>query len=192
MKEFTRFLKKKKYGLLFLGVLFAFGVVVGSIIGLSNMNVLSSQALYYKEHITETSYPYVLLHFFFLAISLFTSYFGIGLPIILTLFFYEGMSFGLILALFTSTFHTGGFLFAILFLLITKGVYLILFILFFFHTLEIARKRVGDFIYKTNSCASLQNHAKAGILLIFFTFLFDIILLLFGTPLISLFQFLLK
>ena len=192
MKEFTNYLKKKKYILLFLGVLFVFGVVVGAIIGLSNMSVLESQAFYYKEHISEISYQYILLHFFFLALSLFTSYFGIGLPIILTLFFYEGMSFGFLFALFTSTFHTGGFLFAILFLLITKGVYLVLFVLFFFHTLEIGRKRIGDFIYKTNSCSSLQNHAKAGILLIFFCFLFDIALSLFGTPLISLFQFLLK
>ena len=192
MKEFTKYLKKKKYILLFLGVLFVFGVVVGAMIGLSNVGVLESQALYFKEHISEISYQYILLHFFFLALSLFTSYFGIGLPILLTLFFYEGMSFGFVFALFTNTFHIGGFLFAILFLLITKGVYLVLFVLFFFHSFEIARKRIGDFIYKTNSCSSLQNHAKAGILLIFFTFLFDIALLLFGTPLISLFQFLLK
>ncbi len=192
MKEFTHYLKKKKYVLLFLGVLFVFGVVVGVMIGLSNMGVLESQALYFQENINEISYQYILLHFFFLALSLFTSYFGIGLPILLTLFFYEGMSFGFVFALFTSTFHIGGFLFAMLFLLITKGVYLVLFILFFFHSFEIARKRIGDFIYKTNSCSSLQNHAKAGILLIFFTFLFDIVLSLFGTPLISLFQFLIK
>ena len=192
MKELTKYLKKKKYILLFLGVLFAFGVVVGVIIGLSNMGVLESQALYFKEHMNETSYQYVLLHFFFLSISLFTSYFGIGIPILLTLFFYEGMSFGFLFALFTSTFHIGGLLFAVLFLFITKGIYLLLFLLFFFHSLEIGRKRVGDFIYKTNSCGALQNHAKAGIVLILICFLFDVALFLFGTPLISLFQFLLK
>ena len=139
MKELTKYLKKKKYILLFLGVLFAFGVVVGVIIGLSNMGVLESQALYFKEHMSETSYQYVLLHFFFLSISLFTSYFGIGIPILLTLFFYEGMSFGFLFALFTSTFHIGGLLFAVLFLFIT--------------------------------CGALQNHAKAGIVLILICFL---------------------
>ncbi len=191
MRELKKYLKKKKYLLLFVGILFSIGLIVGLILSITHINWIQNDILYFANHLESQTYEYTLFHFFLLVVSLFFSFFGIGIPILCTILFYEGMSLGFLIGSFTLCFQLKGLLFSILFYLITKGAYLLILIFFFFKCIEIARKMIGKYIYKTNPSMYIVKMLKGTLILIFFVFLIDSFLYFFATPLITIFRFLL-
>ncbi len=190
MREIKNYIQKKKYILLFLVILFVFGLVVGMIYGGLNLDIVKLQAENFAESINTQGYNYLFIHFFLLVLSLVLSYYSIGIPILCTIVFYEGMSFGFLLLPFTASFGISGFLFSLIFTGITKGIYWIILFFFFLKCLEIARKKIGSFIYKSEK-PNLVTYRNACILFIFLLFFYDGILALFGTKIVSLFSFLL-
>jgi len=190
VQKFKYYLKKKKYIFLFLGVLILFGFVVGLILGITNIDILKENVFYYIEHIPSQSYNYLFIHFFFLVISFITSFFGIGIPILCTILFYEGLTFGFLMGIFSLTCGIGGFFFSIVFTIVTKLFYILFLFFFFLKCLEIARKMIGKYIYKTPVPSILISLSKASILFILFIFFNDLLVLFFGSKIITIFGFL--
>lgn len=192
MHKFKKYLKNKKYILLFVATLFVFGIVTGLFLSVSNINHLKDSVMFYAENIREANYNYILIHFFLLVISFVTSFLGIGIPLLCSILFYEGLTCGFLIGIFTVTYQIGGFIYAFLFILILKGIYLILFLIFFFKCLNIARKMIGKYIYKTDVSTLIIRLIKACGCIIFITFLNDLFILLVGDKILPLFHFLLS
>lgn len=190
MQKIKYYIRKKKYLFLFFSVLLLFGFIIGLLLGISNIDILRESVTYYAENIQNRSYNYLFIHFFILVIGLGTSFVGLGIPILCTLLFYEGLSFGFIISIFSVTCGIGGFLFSLLFLIITKVIYLFLFLLFFLKCIEIARKMIGKFIYKTEFPHIVISLLKASILFICFIFINDLVVLFLGNKILPIFGFL--
>lgn len=189
MKEY---IKRNKLYLLFIAVLLIFGIVVGLYFGISHIDSLKEDVLYYTSHIQERSYNYLFFHFFVLVLGVILSFFGIGVPFLCALLFYEGMSIGFLLAIFAITYGFNGFLFAFIFLLITKLVYLICFWFLFSKCVKIARKMIGKYLYKTDPSLLLVHLLKGVSVFILFVMIYDVLLWWIGKPVITWFQFLLQ
>jgi len=191
MQNMKLYCFKKRYLLLFLAVLICFGSIVGLYLGIHNIDYLKENVLYYVTNINSQTYNYILIHFFVVTISIITSFIGIGIPFLCTLIFYEGMSIGFLIGLFSITYGLKGILFSLIFLIITKLIYLIILVFLFSKCLNIARKMIGKFIYKTDPSILVKHLLKGCICLTGMLLLYDTLLVLIGNKVISIFQFLL-
>ena len=192
MCHIKRFVKNQKYILFFLGTLFVFGIATGLILSLTNIEVLKESVLSYVMNIQTINYNYLLIHFFLLVLCFVTSFLGIGIPFLCALWFYEGLTWGFVFGIFSATYQLGGFLFAFLFIVITKGIYLLLFIFFFLKCLNIARKMIGKYLYKTDPSVALVRLIKGCACIICLAFLNDFLLLLLGGKVVPFFRFFLN
>lgn len=190
MDKIKEYCRKKRFLLLFLAVLFLFGLIVGLYLGIDGIEILKKDVLYYARNIGSQSYNYLLIHFFFLTISLVLSFFAIGIPLLCTILFYEGMCLGFLLGIFSLTYGVGGGLFAAIFFVLTKLFFVVILILFFLKCLEIARKMIGKYIYKTDPSIVISKHLKACFYLIGFVLIYDLFLIILGDKILPLFSFL--
>lgn len=190
MHRLKYYLQKKKYLFLFLSILIIFGIITGLYLGITNIEFLKEDISYYAMNIKNQDYNFLLIHFFLLVISLATSFIGLGVPILCTLIFYEGLTTGFLIGIFSITNGIGGCLFSLIFILITKVIYILLLLFFFLKCLEIARKMIAHFIYKKEIPSILVSISKASILLILFIFINDLIVLAIGNKILPIFGFL--
>lgn len=192
MHKIKKYIQNNKYLLLFLTTLFVFGIVSGLIIGISNIHLLKESVIFYADNIKNTNYNFILIHFFFFVISFVFSFLGIGIPLLCTILFYEGLTCGFLLGIFTVTYQLGGFFYAFAFSILIKGVYLLLLVLFFFKCLTIARKMIGKYLYKTDPSLVIVRKIRACAWIIGLLFLNDVVVFFLGNKILPLFHFLLS
>ena len=176
--------------MLFLSVLLVFGLLIGLYIALSNIEILREEDTYYVSHIENRTYNHVFFHFFILVIGTILSFFAIGIPFLCALLFYEGMSIGFVLGIFGAVYHSGGLIFALIFLLITKAFYLFNLLFLFTKCLKISCKMIGKYIYKTDPSILVKHFMKGCVLITLFVLLYDLFLWGFGDQILPLFKFL--
>lgn len=192
MTILKKFLSRKKYLFLFMGILTLIGTLVGLYLSFKNINILKDNVYYYINNRQNLQFNYIYIHFFFLVISFIGSFFIIGLPLLCTLIFYQGLSLGFLLGIFSLTLSIKGFVYAIIFFSVTQLFYLIILSFFFIKCFNITRKTIGKIIYKTNPTNYLVSMTKSCGLLILLQTLYDFFLLLFNKPILNVFAFLLE
>ena len=192
MTILKKFLSRKKYLFLFMGILTLIGTLVGLYLSFKNINILKDNVYYYINNHQNLQFNYIYIHFFFLVISFIGSFFIIGLPLLCTLIFYQGLSLGFLLGIFSLTLSIKGFVYAIIFFTVTQLFYLIILYFFFIKCFNITRKTIGKIIYKTNPTNYLVSMTKSCGLLILLQTLYDFFLLLFNKPILNVFAFLLE
>ena len=192
MTILKKFLSRKKYLFLFMGILTLIGTLVGLYLSFKNINILKDNVYYYINNRQNLQFNYIYIHFFFLVISFIGSFFIIGLPLLCTLIFYQGLSLGFLLGIFSLTLSIKGFVYAIIFFSVTQLFYLIILSFFFIKCFNITRKTIGKMIYKTNPTNYLVSMTKSCGLLILLQTLYDFFLLLFNKPILNVFAFLLE
>ena len=192
MTILKKFLSRKKYLFLFMGILTLIGTLVGLYLSFKNINILKDNVYYYINNRQNLQFNYIYIHFFFLVISFIGSFFIIGLPLLCTLIFYQGLSLGFLLGIFSLTLSIKGFVYAIIFFSVTQLFYLIILSFFFIKCFNITRKTIGKIIYKTNPTNYLVSMTKSCGLLILLQILYDFFLLLFNKPILNVFAFLLE
>uniref|UniRef100_UPI004027FB35 hypothetical protein n=1 Tax=Candidatus Ventrenecus sp. TaxID=3085654 RepID=UPI004027FB35 len=192
MTILKKFLSRKKYLFLFMGILTLIGTLVGLYLSFKNINILKDNVYYYINNRHNLQFNYIYIHFFFLVISFIGSFFIIGLPLLCTLIFYQGLSLGFLLGIFSLTLSIKGFVYAIIFFTVTQLFYLIILYFFFIKCFNITRKTIGKIIYKTNPTNYLVSMTKSCGLLILLQTLYDFFLLLFNKPILNVFAFLLE
>ncbi|MBD9074880.1 hypothetical protein EGP91_02595 [bacterium] len=192
MTILKKFLSRKKYLFLFMGILTLIGTLVGLYLSFKNINILKDNVYYYINNRQNLQFNYIYIHFFFLVISFIGSFFIIGLPLLCTLIFYQGLSLGFLLGIFSLTLSIKGFVYAIIFFTVTQLFYLIILYFFFIKCFNITRKTIGKIIYKTNPTNYLVSMTKSCGLLILLQTLYDFFLLLFNKPILNVFAFLLE
>uniref|UniRef100_UPI003FF147FE hypothetical protein n=1 Tax=Candidatus Ventrenecus sp. TaxID=3085654 RepID=UPI003FF147FE len=192
MTILKKFLSRKKYLFLFMVILTLIGTLVGLYLSFKNINILKDNVYYYINNRQNLQFNYIYIHFFFLVISFIGSFFIIGLPLLCTLIFYQGLSLGFLLGIFSLTLSIKGFVYAIIFFTVTQLFYLIILYFFFIKCFNITRKTIGKIIYKTNPTNYLVSMTKSCGLLILLQTLYDFFLLLFNKPILNVFAFLLE
>lgn len=192
MTILKKFLSRKKYLFLFMGILTLIGTLVGLYLSFKNINILKDNVYYYINNRQNLQFNYIYIHFFFLVISFIGSFFIIGLPLLCTLIFYQGLSLGFLLGIFSLTLSIKGFVYAIIFFTVTQLFYLIILYFFFIKCFNITRKTIGKIIYKINPTNYLVSMTKSCGLLILLQTLYDFFLLLFNKPILNVFAFLLE
>lgn len=192
MTILKKFLSRKKYLFLFMGILTLIGTFVGLYLSFKNIDILKDNVYYYVNNRQNLQFNYIYIHFFFLVISFIGSFFIIGLPLLCTLIFYQGLSLGFLLGIFSLTLSIKGLVYAIVFFTVTQLFYLIILYFFFIKCFNITRKTIGKMIYKTNPTNYLVSMTKSCGLLILLQTLYDFFLLLFNKPILNIFAFLLE
>ena len=192
MTILKKFLSRKKYLFLFMGILTLIGTLVGLYLSFKNINILKDNVYYYINNRQNLQFNSIYIHVFFFVISFIGSFFIIGLPLLCTLIFYQGLSLGFLLGIFSLTLSIKGFVYAIIFFTVTQLFYLIILYFFFIKCFNITRKTIGKIIYKINPTNYLVSMTKSCGLLILLQILYDFFLLLFNKPILNVFAFLLE
>ena len=187
-----RYLKQKKYILLFLSIIVLIGFIVGCYLVNQNYSYLEPSVLSFSMNLEYQTFNYVFYHFFFLVIAFLLSFFIIGIPLLLTLIFYEGVSFGFLISIFLVIYGLKGTLFALIFIILTKLGYFIVLNLIFLKCLEIARKMIGKYLYHTDPSNYIKKNALGVTIYIIVVILIDFIILKCSNSILVFFRFLIS
>ena len=186
-----RYLQARKYLLLFLGIILLIGFGIGMFLGITNIEALRYSVMSYASNMGGASFNYLYFHFFIVVISVLLSFCLIGVPLLCAIIFYEGMSIGFLIGIFGLTYGLKGLLFSVLLLLVTKFVYLFLLIFLFSKCLQIARRMIGRFLYKSKNNELMVHLAKGVLVIVLGIIFYDTLLLLCGSKILKTFSFLL-
>ena len=192
MTLLKKFLNRKKYLFLFMSVLLLIGFIIGLYLSVKHIDSLKDSLYYFISNRNNLHLNYLYIHFFFLVISFLSSFFVVGLALLCSLIFYEGMTLGFLIGLFSLTLSFKGGFYAFIFFIFTQLFYLIILFFFFIKCFNIARKMIGKILYKTDPTNYLVLMTKScGILILAMVF-YDFLLFLFSKPLLNVFAFLLE
>ena len=188
-------LNKKFY--LFLSIIFVIGLILG-VIFLIYLDEASKDILFlnineWLQGISNSNINNIVLHIIMLSSMFLLSIFLIGIPFVLFFAFYNGFSVGFTVTSLTSIFGIKGLLYGIIYVIITKGIYL-----FFLSIIIVSLLRVSLIILKSIFNKENIDKEKLALLLkknlicIAIILINDIILYFWGTNLITIFNFLLN
>lgn len=183
----------KKY-LTFIFILLLIGIISGIIYYYN----LDSNI---KENVINTLGDYkivsinnILKHFIILAIILILSLFVVGVPLAIFYMYFEGVTIGFTMTIFTIKFGLDGFLYGIIYNLFTKLLFLFLLIIFLNKIFNITKIIVSKIInrnyhsFKTNIVLKF----KSSLLILIMIFLNDIIIYFTSKNFLLIFSNLLK
>ena len=188
-------LNKKFY--LFLSIIFVIGLILG-VIFLIYLDEASKDILFlnineWLQGISDFNINNIVLHIIILSSMFLLSIFLIGIPFVLFFAFYNGFSVGFTVTSLISIFGIKGLLYGIIYVIITKGIYL-----FFLSIIIVSLLRVSLIILKSIFNKENIDKEKLALLLkknlicIAIILINDIILYFWGTNLITIFNFLLN
>ena len=188
-------LNKKFY--LFLSIIFIIGLILG-VIFLIYLDEASKDILFlnineWLQGISNSNINNIVLHIIMLSSMFLLSIFLIGIPFVLFFAFYNGFSVGFTVTSLTFIFGIKGLLYGIIYVIITKGIYL-----FFLSIIIVSLLRVSLIILKSIFNKENIDKEKLALLLkknlicIAIILINDIILYFWGTNLITIFNFLLN
>lgn len=188
-------LNKKFY--LFLSIIFIIGLILG-VIFLIYLDEASKDILFlnineWLQGISNSNINNIVLHIIMLSSMFLLSIFLIGIPFVLFFVFYNGFSVGFTVTSLISIFGIKGLLYGIIYVIITKGIYL-----FFLSIIIVSLLRVSLIILKSIFNKENIDKEKLALLLkknlicIAIILINDIILYFWGTNLITIFNFLLN
>lgn len=191
MKQIWTSIRLLKNLWIFLLIIFSFGVAVGVFFAFQTSASFSNVLSNYAVTFTEKSTYFAITHFVILAVLFISSFFVFGIPLSIAYLFYEGISFGFCLALFSLIFSLKGFLFIFLFLLFTKIPFYIIFCFFISKLLSIGRSVLSWILTKNNKKDYLFQLSIACFVLVLILFCYDLIFDFWGIKMIYALQFLL-
>lgn len=186
---------KKLY--LFLGIIFIVGIIAG-IFFLFYLDEASKEIIFLNindwiQGLEKNHINLIVNHLIILSSLFITNLFIIGLPFVLFFIFYNGFSMGFIISSLINILGIKGLLYGIIYILISKGVY-IFFLSIFAVTLI---KIVFIVVFKLLKGIRINKDllillVKKALICIAIILIYDIILYFFGTKLINIFNFLLN
>lgn len=187
-------LSKKFY--LFLGIIFAIGIILGFIFLIyldeSSKDLIFLNINDWLQNLNNTNINNIIPHVVVLSSLFILSLFIIGLPLVLFFVFYNGFSLGFTLMTLIDIFGIKSLLYGLIYVIVTKGLYLFFSFIFVISLLKIAIiifKRV--FQSQKVSKDNLSLLLKRILICIAIILLSDIIIYFGGAKLITLFNFLL-
>lgn len=188
-------LSKKFY--LFLGIIFTIGITLGIVFLIyldeSSKEIISLNINDWLQGLKNTSINNIIPHIIILSSLCILSLFIIGLPLVLFFVFYSGFSVGFTLISLIEIFGIKGLLYGLVYILITKGVYLFFSYIFVVSLLKIAMimfKKI--FQHQKIAKESINLLLKRILICIAIILISDVIIYFWGAKLITIFNFLLN
>lgn len=183
---------RSKIVLKFLGILFVIGIITGIILYLKEDNdtkiIINNELNNLIANIKNTNQNNFIMHIITFSILFLLSFTVLGLPIVLFYFYYEGTSIGFLIISLIKYSGTNGLLFSLIFLLITKLIYILVLLYFTFYSIMYTKKIIHNI--KSDKTVIIHNHLIKIIIIIGVILLNDIFLYFFGNKIVGLFLFL--
>ena len=187
-------LSKKYY--LFLMIIFAIGIILGFIFLIyldeSSKDLIFLNINDWLQNLENTNINNIISHILILSSLFILSLFIVGLPLVLFFPFYNGFSLGFTLMTLIDIFGIKGLLYGLIYIIITKGLFLFFSFIFIISLLKINILVFKRIFHSQNiSKDNLSLLLKRSLICIAIILLGDIIIYFGGAKLITLFNFLL-
>lgn len=187
-------LSKKLY--LFMGIVLAIGIITGVVFVImldeATKEILFLNINNFLQSFDASNISILVQHLVILSTLLILSIFLIGGPLVIFFMFYNGFTIGFIISSITCIFGIKGILFGVLYVIISKLVFVVLFIIFSVNLFKIVKCVIDYLVYKKRNKESLVMFMKRSIVFIGIIMISDVILYFGGAKLINIFNFLIK
>ena len=187
-------LSKKMY--IFFSIILVIGIITGVVFVImldeATKEILFLNINEFLQNFSNMSINSGIIHLIMLSSLLILSVFLIGGPLVLFFMFYNGFSIGFIISSLTCIFGIKGILYGVIYVIISKLVYVVLLILFSVNLFKIVRCIIDLIVYKKSNKESIIIFIKRSVVFIGMILLNDIILLFCGGKLVNLFNFLIS
>lgn len=182
---------------LFFSIIFTIGIIIGFIFLIyleeSSKELISLNINEWLQSLSTSHINSILEHIIILSTLAILSVFVIGLPLIIFFVFYNGFSIGFLLMSLIEIFGVKGLIYGLIYLIITKGIYLFFLTIFILALIKIIILIIKRLIWHQKMNKNLLvTYCKRILICIGVIILSDIILYFGGTKLISIFNFLLN
>lgn len=182
---------------LFFSTIFTIGIIIGFIFLIyleeSSKELISLNINEWLQSLSTSHINSILEHIIILSTLAILSIFVIGLPLIIFFVFYNGFSIGFLLMSLIEIFGVKGLIYGLIYLIITKGIYLFFLTIFILALIKIIILIIKRLIWHQKMNKNLLvTYCKRILVCIGVIILSDIILYFGGTKLISIFNFLLN
>ena len=186
-------LNKRIY--LFLGIIFLIGTVVGItfiyFIPEDSKEIIFLNINDLIQNINSINLNNIVNHFIIIASLIILSFFVIGVPLELFFIFYNGFSIGFIISCLVSIFGIRGLLYSLIYIIVTKGVYLFILSIILVSLIKISKLIIDKYILKKgNNINSINMYLKKCLVCLGIILINDLILYFWGASLINIFNFL--
>ena len=187
-------LSKKLY--LFMSIVLVIGIITGVVFVImldeATKEILFLNINNFLQSFDASNISILVQHLVILSTLLILSIFLIGGPLVIFFMFYNGFTIGFIISSITCIFGIKGILFGVLYVIISKLVFVVLFIIFSVNLFKIVKCVIDYLVYKKRNKESLVMFMKRSIVFIGIIMISDVILYFGGAKLINIFNFLIK
>ena len=187
-------LSKKLY--LFMSIVLVIGIITGVVFVImlddATKEILFLNINNFLQSFGASNISILVQHLVILSTLLILSIFLIGGPLVIFFMFYNGFTIGFIISSITCIFGIKGMLFGVLYVIVSKLVFVVLFIIFSVNLFKIVKCVIDYLVYKKSNKESLVMFMKRSIVFIGIIMISDIILYFGGVKLINIFNFLIK
>lgn len=187
-------LSKKLY--LFMSIVLIIGIITGVVFVImldeATKEILFLNINNFLQSFDASNISILVQHLVILSTLLILSIFLIGGPLVIFFMFYNGFTIGFIISSITCIFGIKGILFGVLYVIISKLVFVVLFIIFSVNLFKIVKCVIDYLVYKKRNKESLVMFMKRSIVFIGIIMISDVILYFGGAKLINIFNFLIK
>ncbi len=187
-------LSKKLY--LFMSIVLIIGIITGVVFVImldeATKEILFLNINNFLQSLGTNNISILVQHLVILSTLLILSIFLIGGPLVIFFMFYNGFTIGFIISSITCIFGIKGMLFGVLYVIISKLVFVVLFIIFSVNLFKIVKCVIDYLVYKKRNKESLVMFMKRSIVFIGIIMISDVILYFGGAKLINIFNFLIK
>lgn len=136
---------------------------------------------------------YIFSHILVLSLFLVISFFILGMPIYLFYIFYNGFSLGFIIASLGSIFGLKGYLFSLIYIIITKGLFLFWSFFYFTYLFRIGENCFWGYLKNKNYRKDkLEITVKKSLVFLSFIIISDIFIYFLGGNMLNIFKFLIN
>lgn len=132
-------------------------ILVGIILGIiyyllqsKGIKIVITNELINIKSVINNSKNNILFHFLVLTLIFLVGFIVVGIPLILFYLFYEAMSLGFLIAIFTANHGVKGMIFSLFFILINKLVYLVILNYMALNSIKTTKKIVKSFVLKSD------------------------------------------
>lgn len=182
-----------KFALTFIIISLLTGIVLYLNLNKETKDLIMNSLLTLNDNLKDVRQNNIIYHLFIISSFVLLSLTLFLYPLTLFYIFYEILSFGFVLAYYGCVFNIGGIIYALIYFLINKALFLLVLIYISIISYKLIKKILKSLINKENiSVRELYfNFFKKILICSAFILITDIFVYFFGNKILSLFQFLL-
>ncbi|MBE6140519.1 MAG: hypothetical protein E7172_03165 [Firmicutes bacterium] len=186
--------RNKKY-ILFIIVLFICGIIGGlffyQILNTELQNILKTSINNFFLNIKNVEINFFINHLLIMSFLIVSSFLIVGVFFNIIYIFYNGFIIGFIISIFSIVLGFKGFIFSIIYLIITKSIFLFFYLIFVLSSMKLSFSLIM-IILKKNKCLSKYQSILVKRMIICFIIIniVDFILYFWGNYLLNIFNFL--